>query len=319
MASNNHVHVAVAVIQNSHGQYLIAKRPKETHQGGLWEFPGGKVEENETVLAALKRELFEEIDVTYTQATPLIQIHHNYGDKTVLLDVFSIDEVSGKALGKEGQEIRWIELNEFDLYDFPAANLPILKAIHLPDRYMITGEFEDEQDLFERIQSGLKKGIKLIQFRAHNLTDCLYFEYAKKIYTLCQNKNAQLLLNTSIENYNNHQAKNFSHGVHLTSKEIITFPPESKEPDLLVSTSIHNQDELLIAEEKNVDFVALSPVYETLSHPNSIPLGWSKFKELTDTAAIPVYALGGMSNDDIKLSKAYGGQGIAAIGEFWNV
>ena len=108
MSTNNIVHVAVAVIQDSHGQYFIAKRPLESHQGGLWEFPGGKVENNETVLDALKRELFEEVGIIPTHATPLIKIHHDYSDKSVLLDVWCIDNFSGTAFGKEGQEICWI-------------------------------------------------------------------------------------------------------------------------------------------------------------------------------------------------------------------
>ena len=119
MSENNIVHVAVAVIQDSHGQYFIAKRPQESHQGGLWEFPGGKVESNETVVEALKRELFEEIGITLVQASPLIQIHHNYSDKSVLLDVWSIDKFTGKAFGKEGQETCWINKSDFFSYDFP--------------------------------------------------------------------------------------------------------------------------------------------------------------------------------------------------------
>ena len=317
MSSKNSVHVAVAVIQNSDGQYLIAKRPPETHQGGLWEFPGGKVEDNETVLEALKRELFEETGISFSQATPLIQIHHDYGDKVVFLDVFCIEDVSGEAFGKEGQEIFWIESFELDLYDFPAANLPIIKAVQLPDRYMITGEFKDELDLLSRIQSALHAGIKLIQFRAHDLSESAYFDYAKKLFALCETKNAKLLLNTSVVNYENYQAKDFSHGIHLTSKEINFFFSESRESNLLISTSIHNQEELLLAEEKKVDFVILSPVNKTLSHPESIPLGWDMFKELTKNSTVPVFALGGMTKDDLIISKTHGGQGIAAIGEFW--
>ncbi len=319
MPPNNIVHVAVAVIQNSHGQYLIAKRPQETHQGGLWEFPGGKIEDNETVFNALKRELFEEIGITFTQATPLIQIPHDYGDKTVLLDVFCIDGITGEAYGKEGQEICWVKQDEIELYDFPAANIPIIKAIQLPDRYMITGKFKNEQDLLARIQAGLNKGIKLIQFRAHDLPENLYFDYAKKMYNFCLKQNAKLLLNTSVEKYESYQAKSFSHGYHLTSKEINLFSSELCGSNLLISTSIHNQKELLLAEEKNIDFVVLSPVNKTLSHPESTPLGWDKFRKLTEKAIIPVYALGGMRESDLIVAIKNGGQGISAIGELWGV
>lgn len=318
MSTNNIVHVAVAVIQDSHGQYFIAKRPLESHQGGLWEFPGGKVENNETVLDALKRELYEEVGITLIHADPLIKIHHNYTDKSVLLDVWKVDDFSGTAFGKEGQETCWINKDELSSYDFPVANLPIIKSLQLPDQYMITGEFADEVELLSRVNAGLKKGIKLIQFRSHHISEENYFHYAKKIYALCKKENAVLLLNTSIENYNNHKAHEFSHGLHLTSKEFEFFSSGLLDDDLLISTSVHDQRELLSAESKNIDFVVLSPVNRTLSHPNSPPLGWVSFKELTNKSNIPVYALGGMTEENMEVSKVNGAQGIAAIGAFWS-
>lgn len=319
MSPSTIVHVAVAVIKNQHGQFFIAKRSDDSHQGGLWEFPGGKVEDKETVLAALKRELIEEVGITLIQATPLIRIHHDYTDKRVLLDVWCIDKFSGEAFGKEGQETCWINQDELPLYDFPAANIPIIAALNLPDKYMITGEFNNEKELLTRIQSGLDKNIKLIQFRAPDLDEGIYFEYAKKLFLICEKENSKLLLNTSYEYFKKYQAHKFSHGLHLNSKEIKLFTSGNKYEKLLTSTSIHNYEELLLAEKKNIDFVVLSPVKQTLSHPNSMPLGWKKFEELTEKANIPVFALGGMTESDLIMAKGYGGQGIAAIGEFWNV
>ena len=271
MSLMNIVHVAVAVIKNRQGQFFIAQRPKRSHQGGLWEFPGGKIESNETVLDALNRELFEEVGITFSQASPLIRIHHHYDDKSVLLDVWCVDEYSGKALGKEGQKTCWIKPDEFYLYDFPVANLPIIQAIQLPNKYMITGAFKGETELLTRVKSALVNGIKLIQFRAHDLVQGIYFEYAEKIFSLCQEENARLLLNTSVENYINYQAEKFSHGLHLNTKEINFSPDDLLNKDLLVATSVHNEMELLAAKQKKVDFVVLSPVNKTLSHPDLIP------------------------------------------------
>ena len=318
MPEKNTVHVAVAVLQNSNGQYLIAKRHQESHQGGLWEFPGGKVENNESVLDALKRELFEEVGVTVVKATPLIQIHHDYNDKSVLLDVFTVDEFTGKIFGKEDQKIRWINSNNFSLYDFPVANTPIIKAIGLPDKYMITGEFKDEQELLAKVLSGIKKGIKLIQFRAHNLTERAYFDYAKKIYVICHQEKIKLLLNTSIDQYIKHQASKFSHGLHLTSIEFKSYSPGVIDGDLIVATSIHNENELLLAEKNNIGLAVLSPVNKTQSHPDSIPLGWDNFKQIVKKSNIPVFALGGMTETDLQTAKLKGAQGIAAISTFWN-
>lgn len=125
----NRVHVAVAVITNSDGDILIAKRPDDVHQGGLWEFPGGKVEIDESLEAALKRELYEELGIELQSCQPLLEIHHDYPDKQVFLDVWSVTSFSGQAYGREQQPIRWVALEALKEYDFPEANQPILQAL----------------------------------------------------------------------------------------------------------------------------------------------------------------------------------------------
>jgi len=123
------VHVAVAVIINSEGHILIAKRPDHVHQGGLWEFPGGKVEANESLETALERELFEELGIELVACQPLLGIHHDYSDKQVFLDVWSVTAFSGEAYGREQQPIRWVASEALCEYGFPEANQPIIKAL----------------------------------------------------------------------------------------------------------------------------------------------------------------------------------------------
>ena len=118
--------------------------------------------------------------------------------------------------------------------------------------------------------------------------------------------------------YVKNQAERISDGLHLTSKELVSFDVDDFPSDLLVSASTHNQKELDMAEERHVDFAVLSPVNETKSHPNSIPLGWKKFHQLTEHVSIPVFALGGMTQQDVHKAKEYGGQGISGIGVFWD-
>ena len=132
------IHVAAAVIEDAAGNIFLAKRPDGKHQGGLWEFPGGKVEPGETPEAALARELDEEIGIIVNHVEPLIQIPYHYADKSVFLDVFRVSSFSGNAWGKEEQEVRWVPLNELDSYPFPAANKPILNAVLLPDTLLVT-------------------------------------------------------------------------------------------------------------------------------------------------------------------------------------
>ena len=102
----NLVHVAVGVIEDAQGRILIARRPAHLHQGGLWEFPGGKVAEHEDVLTTLRRELHEEVGIDIKQTKPLITIEHDYGDKQVWLDVHRVTAFQGEAHGREGQPVK---------------------------------------------------------------------------------------------------------------------------------------------------------------------------------------------------------------------
>ena len=122
------VHVAVGVIKKNNAIF-ICKRADEQHQGGLWEFPGGKVEAGESVFVALKRELIEEVGLTIHSSSQLMVIEHDYGDKYVKLDVHVVSNFSGEAHGAEGQPSEWVAISELENYDFPEANAEIIEKI----------------------------------------------------------------------------------------------------------------------------------------------------------------------------------------------
>jgi len=122
------VNVAVGVIKKNNAIF-ICKRADEQHQGGLWEFPGGKVETGESVFAALKRELSEEVGITIHSSSQLMVIEHDYGDKCVKLDIHVVSNFSGEAHGAEGQPSEWVAINELSNYEFPAANAEIIEKI----------------------------------------------------------------------------------------------------------------------------------------------------------------------------------------------
>lgn len=123
------VWVAVGVVQQADGQILICQRPAHLHQGGKWEFPGGKVEAGEGMPAALIRELFEEVGIEATVCRPMLQVSHDYPDKAVLLDVWYVDAFDGHPTGKEGQPVRWVSRDALADYEFPSGNWPILQAL----------------------------------------------------------------------------------------------------------------------------------------------------------------------------------------------
>lgn len=123
------IHVAVAIIINSEREVLIALRQAHQHLGGLWEFPGGKVELGEASSEALRREVKEELGLVVVNAVPLIKISHDYNDKSVLLDVWHVSEYTGEAYGAEGQTLRWCAVGDLESVDFPIANKTIINAI----------------------------------------------------------------------------------------------------------------------------------------------------------------------------------------------
>jgi 8-oxo-dGTP diphosphatase len=121
--------VAGAILSENGDELFIARRKKDVHQGGLWEFPGGKKESNESPLEALHRELHEELGIETIHLEPLIKLSHDYGDKLVELDVYKVIRFKGKPYGAEGQETRWIPLTDIHQYEFPEANKAIIEAL----------------------------------------------------------------------------------------------------------------------------------------------------------------------------------------------
>lgn len=131
MNSHKLVHVAVGVVINTDCQVLIALRPAHASLAGLWEFPGGKIEANETVVQALKRELFEEvgIEVLETEALMTTEYVDDISSRKILLDVHQVLSYKGTPYGKEGQEIRWVHPETLKELRVPPANHLIVKKV----------------------------------------------------------------------------------------------------------------------------------------------------------------------------------------------
>ena len=123
------VTVAVGILIDDAGRVLITRRAPGAHQGGLWEFPGGKLEEGETLLEALTRELSEELGVRVETTEPLMVLEHDYGDKQVRLDIHRVTRWSGEPRGLEGQPLAWQRPEQLRDWAFPAANRPILERL----------------------------------------------------------------------------------------------------------------------------------------------------------------------------------------------
>lgn len=124
-----HKNIGVAVIWNEQKEILIDRRPQNGLLGGLWEFPGGKLEPGETVEECIKREIQEELGIEIEVGKHLITIDHTYTHFRVTLNVHHCRHLTGIPQPIESDEIRWVTLDEIDRFPFPKANVQIIDAL----------------------------------------------------------------------------------------------------------------------------------------------------------------------------------------------
>jgi 8-oxo-dGTP diphosphatase len=306
--------VVAAVIYDEECRVLLGRRHPAAHQGGLWEFPGGKVEPDETAREALTRELREELGISPTVCRPLIRVPHRYPRYAVLLEVWRVDAFSGVPRGLEGQPITWVEPHRLASIPMPAANRPVATAARLPSLYLITPEPEDTAAFLLRLERQLRTGIRLVQLRARRMASTALRQLAQESLSLCQRYRAELLLNAEPELVEEAGA----HGVHLTGAQLMGLERRPLGRGKWVAASCHDAEELAKAREIGADFAVLSPVLLTRSHPGAEPLGWEAFRKLVEPCPFPVYALGGMRPQHLPIAFEHGAQGIAAISAFWD-
>lgn len=124
-----HNQIAVGIIVNQKNQIFITHRLPGKELSEYWEFPGGKVEANESVIEALQRELYEELGIHVLEASHFSTIEHTYLNKKVVLHFYLIDQYDGKPFGKEGQKTQWVSLDVIHHFAFPEANKTVLMLL----------------------------------------------------------------------------------------------------------------------------------------------------------------------------------------------
>lgn len=123
------IDVVAAVIQNEEGKILIAQRNLKKSQGGLWEFPGGKIEPNETKEEAIIREIKEEMDIDIEAKKFIGQKVFNYPDKDINLIAIECKQIKGDIKLNEHEDIKWVNKNELRNFNFAPADKFIVNAI----------------------------------------------------------------------------------------------------------------------------------------------------------------------------------------------
>lgn len=315
---------AVGVVRHENGLVLLAERPVGKAWSGYWEFPGGKIESNETAEQALTRELQEELGITATLIYPWLTRTFDYEAKydasgkletpakTVKLHFFIVAKWEGEPFGLEKQTISWQNPEKVTVSPMLPANAPIFSGLSLPAVYAITNLAELGEELFfERLKAALENGLMMIMIREKQLSPEELLLFAEHVTEVASPYEAKVFIHSDANLATELKAA----GVHFSSQDLMQL--KAKPEGLLAGASCHNSQELAHAAALGLDYVLLSPVQATRSHPDVEPLGWDSFSDLIEDYALPIYALGGMRVEDLHSARLHGAHGIATQRDIW--
>jgi 8-oxo-dGTP diphosphatase len=208
--------------------------------------------------------------------------------------------------GMEGQEFSWQQLNALSVGPALPGCMPIFKALALPAIYAITNAAEAGAAIYlAQLEHALEQGVRLVQIREKTLSGDERLHFARAVVAKAHAHGAKVLVNSDA----GVAMQVGADGVHLTAAQLAVC---SVRPDFpLVAASTHHRDEIELAAELKLDFVVLGAVKPTRTHPGQAPIGWPRFADWVSAAPLPVYALGGLTRDDLSIATEHGAHGIA--------
>ncbi|QWP78639.1 Nudix family hydrolase [Lysobacter sp. K5869] len=310
------VEVVAGVIRDARGRVLLTRRTEGRDLAGLWEFPGGKREPGETPEAALSRELHEELGIDSEIGAELIRVPQIYPDKRLVLDVREVRAWRGSARGREGQALVWVPPHKLASYAMPPADRPVVAALEQPDRYLVTPEPGDDDEIWlAGLAAALAAGIKRVQLRAPALSaadPARWQRLAAAAAKRCRAAKAELLINADLA-----LARELGVGAHLRAAQLRGLSERPLPAELPLAASCHDASELQAAQAVGCDFAVVGSIKPTPSHPSALGIGWEAFAALRESVSLPIYAIGGLGAEDLVDARRHGAQGVAAIRSLW--
>jgi len=313
MSDSPIVHVVAGVIRDARGRILLARRTEGRDLAGLWEFPGGKCEPDETPEQALARELYEELGIAVDIGAPLIAVPQQYPHKRLCLDVRHIAAWRGVAKGLDGQALAWVPPHKLATYAMPPADRPVVAALLQPDRYLVTPNPDAGDDAWlDALRRAIPAGIYRVQLRARDVEPRRLRNLIEQAVTLCHQSRVEVLINHDVA-----LAAALGTGVHLRAAQLGEFGQRPLPNTVPVAASCHTIEELKHAEAIGCDFAVVGPIKATTTHPDAPGIGWTAFAAMREHTSLPLYAIGGLTPADIDEARTHGAQGIAAIRGLW--
>ncbi len=311
------IDVAVGVLIRDDGSFLLAQRPDGKPMSGYWEFPGGKLEAGESVFDALAREFDEELGLRIVVAHPWVQRVVVYPHATVRLHFWRCYGEGrgwqGEPEPREGQGFRWERIEQLTTEPWLEGALPVRRWMRLPSTYAISSASTMGVDVFlaaldRRLADG---SITQLQLREPGMDGASFAALFDAVHVRCATHRVRLLVNSA------HPKSYWSiaDGVHLSSCALLTL--DARPTIDWCFASCHDAAELARAGELDLDAAVLGPVGATTSHPDAELLGWAGFAEIAKATTLPVYALGGLTQDDLAAAHDSGAHGVAMIRSAW--
>lgn len=295
--SKSIVKVAIGLLF-SHARVLVGFRNSQQHQGNKYEFPGGKIEKNESPQQACQREILEEVGIHISEWLPWDQIRHEYEDVIVELNFF-YSYVDDSLLKNIQSPWSWVSRHELKKLNFPEANQNIIKRLQWPDFIKISADINEIKDLDEH---------HILYYRPQNepisLHDLAYDHFSKIMMNLVY---AQKL---SREDQKQLAA------IHIRQNQLYGLHPNDLILGAKYLAACHDIDAVLYAQKLGCDAVLLSPIQKTQTHPDVLPLGFDGLKTIAEQTHLLVYALGGLKRHDLAQVRACQAYGVAGISGF---
>jgi len=314
--------VVAAVLQDEQGRWLLSRRPQGRVRAGEWEFPGGKLQGNETAHEALCRELHEELGIEVLASEALHSFSHQYPDIRVHLQVRRVLRWQHQPLPQEQQQIDWFDSAALQRSLLSAADGHIARLLSLPPLLFITPcmtNTDQLNSLLSRVRKALQMGAGLVYFRQTNLATRQTLDWLEAVTSLCHEHAAGVLCNREYLELPMPPVD----GIHLRAAEMPAAGTDRRLLDwrlqhskMLLGASCHDDVELRLAQKAGCHYALIGPVKPTASHPERPALGWQQLRKLSARADVPLYALGGLQAADLDQARAHGAYGIAGIRGF---
>lgn len=300
------VEVAVCVVQTSDGRVLLAERTTRQVAAGYWELPGGKIEAGEAPQHAAARELREETGLTPIGLAPWLSYEHQFPTKRLRLHFFRAQGWQGSPHGREGQRLAWVSPGDPHTRPILPSNDRALFALSLPRTYMVAdfcaGNGPDV--VLAKMRDALSSGSTLMRVRINATSPGQAATLLARVAGLAAAFPAARLFAPSTMDARRAGLA----GVHSSShalRQSIARPTA-----LFWAATCHTESDLARAVSLGADFIVLSPIQTDPEWPSQAPIGWDGLRRYAANSPVPIYAHGGLTQNDAQATQKAGAAGL---------